>query len=135
MFLLDTDILSNLLKPMPSARPIVKLASVPPEEQFTSSITLGELIYGAYRQTTRAAVLLGQIDNTPLPNLPILPFNDAAARRYGQLRTQLERQGTPIGDADVRIAAIALAGGYTMVTGNVRHFQRVPGLTVENWLE
>ena len=135
MYLLDTDILSNLLKPMPSARLIVKLASVPPEEQFTSSITLGELIYAACRQTTRAAVLLGQIDNTLLPNLPIPPFDETAARRYGQLRTQLERQGTPIGDAGVRIAAIALAGGFTMVTGNVRHFQRVPGLTVENWLE
>ena len=49
MYLLDTDILSNLLKRVPSTALIAKLASVPPEHQFTSSITLGELIYGAHR--------------------------------------------------------------------------------------
>lgn len=135
MYLLDTNILSNLLRRVPSTTLIIKLASIPAEEQFTSSITLGELIYGAYRQRTRTDLLLEQIDRTLLPNLPILPFDDAAARRYGELRAELERQGTPIGDADVRIAAIALARGLTMVTGNVRHFQRVPGLPVENWLE
>ena len=57
-----------------------------------------------------------------------------AARRYGEVRTELERRGTPLGDADLRIAAIALARGLTVVTGNIRHFQRVPGLQVENWL-
>ena len=47
----------------------------------------------------------------------------------------LEAQGTPIGHPDTQIAAIALANDLTVVTGNVRHFQRVPGLAVENWLE
>jgi len=46
----------------------------------------------------------------------------------------LEQRGTPIGDADLRIAAIALSRGLIVVTGNVREFQRVPGLQVENWL-
>jgi predicted nucleic acid-binding protein len=135
MYLLDTDILSNLLKPVPSTRLIVRLSSVPPEQQFTSSITLGELVYGAYRQRTRTGVLLEQIDRTLLPNLAILPFEDAAARRYGEVRAELERRGTPLDDADLRIAAIALSRGLTVITGNVRHFQRVPGLAVENWLE
>ncbi len=133
-YLLDTDILSNLLKRVPSATLIAKLASIPVEQQFTSSITLGELIYGAYRQRTRTDALLEQIENTLLPNLLVLPFNDAAARRYGEVRAQLERQGTPLADADLRIGAIALARGFTVVTGNVRHLQRVPGLVVENWL-
>ena len=133
-YLLDTDILSNLLKRAPSATLIAKLASIPVEQQFTSSITLGELIYGAYRHRTRTDALLEQIENTLLPNLPVLPFNDAAARRYGEVRAQLERQGTPLAEADLRIGAIALARGFTMVTGNVRHLQRVPGLVVENWL-
>jgi predicted nucleic acid-binding protein len=135
MYLLDTDILSNLLKPAPSTRLIVRLASVPPEQQFTSSITLGELVYGAYRHRTRTGVLLEQIDRTLLPNLTILPFNDDAARHYGELRAELERRGTPLDDADLRIAAIALSRNLIVVTGNVRHFQRVPGLAVENWLE
>lgn len=135
MYLLDTDTLSNLLRRAPSPNLIARLAGVPPEQQFTSSITLGELIYGAYRLNERAADLLRRIDETLLPNLPVLPFDTAAARRYGEVRAGLERRGAPIGDADLRIGSIALARGLTVVTGNVRHFQRVPGLAVENWLE
>ncbi len=134
MYLLDTDVLSNLLKRAPSPTLIAKLASVPPEQQFTSSITLGELVYGAYRLQVRTDYLLEQLYKRLLPNLPVLPFDVAAAQRYGGIRAELERQGTPVGDADLRIAAIALARSLTVVTGNIRHFQRVPGLPVENWL-
>ena len=135
MYLLDTDILSNLLKRTPSTVLIAKLASVPPEQQFTSSITLGELVYGAYRLPERTAHFLKRLEETLIPNLPPLPFDGAAARRYGQVRAELERRGMPIGDADLRIGAIALSRGLTVVTGNVRHFQRIPDLLVENWLE
>ena len=65
----------------------------------------------------------------------MLPFDEAAARRYGEVRAELERRGTPLGDGDLRIGSIALAQGLTLVTGNVRHFWRIPGLMVENWLE
>ena len=135
MYLLDTDILSNLLKRSPSTSLIVKLASVPVEQQFTSSITFGELIYGANRLRTRSSILIDQIEKTLLPNLPVLPFDVAAARRYGEVRAEMERHGILMGDADLRIAVIALTRGLTVVTGNVRHFKRVPGLPVENWLE
>ncbi len=135
MYLLDTDTLSNLLRRAPSPDLIARLAAVPPEQQFTSSITLGELIYGAYRLNELAVDLLRRIDEKLLPNLAVLPFDAAAARRYGEVRAGLERRGTPIGDADLRIGSIALDRGLTVVTGNVRHFQRVPGLAVENWLE
>lgn len=135
MYLLDTDVLSNLLRRTPSPALIARLASVPPEQQFTSSITLGELIYGAYRLQNRTAALLQQLEESLLPNLPVLPFDASAARRYGEARADLERRGTPIGDADLRIASIALARGLTVVTGNVRHFRHVPELAVENWLE
>ena len=134
MYLLDTDILSNLLKRTPSTALIAKLASIPPEHQFTSSITLGELIYGANRLHERSGVLLERIESRLLPNLPALPFDGAAARRYGEVRAELERRGTPIGEADLRIGAIALARELTVVTGNVRHFRRIPGLLVEDWL-
>jgi predicted nucleic acid-binding protein len=135
MYLLDTDILSNLLRRTPSTTLIAKLAAVSPEQQFTSSITLGELVYGARRLGIPGRALLERLEQTLLPHLPVLPFDAAAARRYGELRAELDRQGTPIGDADLRIAAMALARGLTVVTGNLRHFQRVPGLPVENWLE
>ena len=53
----------------------------------------------------------------------------------GVARGDFERLRTPIGDADLRIGAIALSRGLTVVTGNVRHFQRLPGLPLENWLK
>ena len=135
MYLLDTDILSNLMKRSPPTILIAKLASVPVKQQFTSSITLGELVYAACRLEARTEALLAQLQETLLPNLPILPFDADAAHQYGMIRAQLERQGTPLGEADLRIAAIALAHDLAVITGNVRHFQRIAGLSVENWLE
>lgn len=135
MYLFDTDILSNLLRRTPSTVLIAKLASVPPEQQFTSAITLGELFYGAYRLGPTSKVLLERLEKTLLPNLPVISFDAEAAHKYGQTRAELERKGISIGDADLRIAAIALARGLTVITGNVNHFRRVPGLPVENWLE
>ena len=133
-YLLDTDILSNLMRRSPSGELVARLSRVPPEHQFTSSITLGELMYGAHRLTERTGILLQKIEDLLLPNLPVLPFDAAAARRYGEIRAGLERLGIPIGDADVRIAAIALSRGLKVVTANERHFRRVPGLETENWL-
>lgn len=135
MYLLDTDILSNLMKRSPSSALVAKVARIPPEEQFTSSITLGELVYGARRLRERTAILMEKIDNVLVPNLPVLAFDTSAARRYGEIRAELERLGTPIGDADTRIAAIALSRGLKVVTANERHFRRVPGLETENWLD
>src|ERR671933_675169 len=134
MYLLDTDILSNLMKRAPASMLVARLARVPPEDQFTSSVTLGELLYGAHR-SSRTTALLERIEETLLPELPILPFDAAAAWRYGELRAELERRGAPIGDADTRVASIALSRGLTVVTGNERHFQQVPGLEIENWLK
>ncbi len=133
--MLDTNILSNLMKRTPSSSLVARVARVPPEHQFTSSITLGELVYGAHRLRERTAVLLERIEDTLSPNLPVLPFDTSAARRYGEIRVELEQRGTPIGDADVRIAAVALAHGLKVVTGNQRHFRQVPGLETENWLD
>ena len=79
--------------------------------------------------------MLERLEKTLLPNLPILPFDAAVAHRYGEVRADLEHRGLPTGDADLRIAAIALVRDFTVVTGNLRHFQRVSGLRVENWLE
>lgn len=79
---------------------------------------------------------MGKIEDALLPNLPVLYFDAAAAAwRYGEIRAELERLGTPMGDADMRIAAIALSRGLRVVTGNERHFRRVPELEIENWLE
>lgn len=64
----------------------------------------------------------------------ILPFDKAAAKVYGPLRARLESEGRPLAEPDLRIACIALSRELTLVTGNLRHFARVPDLSVENWL-
>ena len=61
-------------------------------------------------------------------------FDEQAARAYAEIRVELEAKGQRLDDADLRIAAICLARDLTLITGNVRHFERVPGLRVENWL-
>jgi len=134
-YLLDTDILSNLLKKRPSTDLIAKLGQVPAEDQATSSISFGELIYGAHRVPERRDALLRGIAERLLPNLPVLPFDREAADEYGRLRAALESEGSLIGEADMRIGSLALSRKLIVVTGNVRHFQKIPGLLVENWLE
>ena len=134
MYLLDTDILANLMGRCPSTVLIAKLASVPPEQQCTSSITLEELIVGAGRFGRRSAALLSQLDARLIPNLQILPFDAAAARRYGELHASLARKGAPVSETALRVAAVALVRNLTLVSGNPQYFKRVPGLSVENWL-
>jgi tRNA(fMet)-specific endonuclease VapC len=131
MIVLDTDVISNLMRPRPSRALVARLAEVPAHEQSTTAITLGELAYGAERVARaelyqRAMRLLG--------NARILAFDRAAAESYGHIRCELERNGTRLADPDLRIAATALAHDAALVTGNTRHFERVPGLTVEGWL-
>ena len=131
MYMLDTDILSALMRRTPSPELQEKIRTVSVEEQFTSSITLGELIYGARKKSSER--LLSQVRRM-VAHLQILPFDASAAAMYGRIRAELEAAGNPIGEADTRIAAIALDRGMTVVTGNVRHFDRVRDLLVERWL-
>ena len=65
----------------------------------------------------------------------LLPFDLAAARHAAQVRAQLEAQGTPIGAVDTMIAGVALANGLILVTRNMREFERVPSLQIQNWFE
>lgn len=109
-----------------------RLARVAPEEQFTTAITLGELLYGAARRGNET--LVERIRELLSEAVSILPFNEDAAEVYGPLRARLEASGRRLDEPDLRIASIALANGLTLVTGNVRHFQRVPGLSIEDWL-
>ena len=135
MYLLDTDVLSNLTRPTPSPRLVARLAALAPDLLFSSSITLGELLYGALRDTARTMDLRSRIERTLPPAWRIVPFDIPAARRYAEIRAELEGHGMPLAEPDLRIAAIALAKDFTLVTGNVRHFGRVPNLRVENWLQ
>jgi tRNA(fMet)-specific endonuclease VapC len=132
MFCFDTDVLSAVVGKVPSLPLIRRLARTPPEHQFTTAITLGELLYGAARRGSSR--LERQVREVIVGALPVLPFDAAAAEVYGRLRAHLEGEGRRLDEPDLRIASIALSKGLTVVTGNVRHFGRVPDLKVENWL-
>ena len=128
----DTDVLSATLWRRPPIELVRALAQVAPEHQFTTSITVGELLYGARKRGSLR--LTHQIREVVLAALTVLPFDETTARAYAEVRTDLEQAGQRLDEPDLRIAAIALSRDLTLVTGNVRHFERVPGLTVENWL-
>jgi tRNA(fMet)-specific endonuclease VapC len=134
MYLLDTDVLLNLLRRTPSTDLIARLASVPVPSQFTSTFSVAELVHAAFHVPERAASLITRLETSLFQDLAILPFDTDAARRYGVVRATLERDGVSVGETDLRIASIALSRGLTLITGSVGHFNRIPGLAVENWL-
>ena len=129
----DTDILSATIRPAPPLHLIRRLATVPPQEQFTTSITVGELIYGARRVGRED--LSRRVEQVIRRAQTVLAFDTTAARTLGFLKATLEQRGTPLAEPDLRIASIALSRGLILVTRNVRHFQRVAELTVENWID
>lgn len=135
MYLLDTDALSGLMRRSPSLALLSRFAATPLQDRYTSSISVGELIYGALKSVDRREYLLGQIQRRVLADVRVASFDRAAAGHYAEVRVDLERRGIRLDDADLRIAGIALARNLILVTGNVRHFQRVPHLSIENWLE
>lgn len=132
MYCFDTDILSAVLRKSPPLHLVRRLAQVPAAAQFTTSINLGELLYGAARKGS--AALVDRVREVVGRAQIVLPFDEAAAEVYGPLRAKLERDGKRLDEPDLRIASIALAHDLTLVTGNVRHFARVPNLRVQNWL-
>jgi tRNA(fMet)-specific endonuclease VapC len=97
-----------------------------------SSIVYSELRYGAEKSQRRDRSL--EALAAFVTQVQILPFGSDAAHHYGEIRAALERLGTPIGGNDLLIAGHARALGVTLVTNNRREFDRVPGLSVENWL-
>ena len=129
-FLLDTNILSDLVR-HPQGRIAERLIQEGEGSVCTSIIVASELRFGAAKCVSPR--LTAQLEAV-LSALDILPFEEPADRRYGELRDHLERQGTPIGPNEMLIAAHALALGLAVVTDNVREFSRIPWLYLENWL-
>lgn len=132
-YLFDTDALSQIIKKNPPLPFIRKLATIDPEEQCTTTITVGELIYGACK-SGRPGYFIDKLEKLVWPHIYILPFDEGSAGVYGRLRADLEKRGTPLNEPDLRIAAIALNRGLVVITGNVKQFSRVPELPVEDWV-
>jgi tRNA(fMet)-specific endonuclease VapC len=128
-YLFDTDALSEPLRRQPSRRFVAWLAAVPRTDQFTSAVCIGELYKGAFR-VPDAARHLRNFESLVLPALTVLPYDVAIARVYGETEAGLTLRGERLADADLQIAATALYHGLELVTGNARHFARVPGLRI-----
>lgn len=129
-YLLDTNIVSALIRD-PQGLVAERVRDVGEANVCTSIIVAAELRYGAAKKSS--ARLSAQLELV-ISALDVLPFEAPADAVYGGIRAQLERVGIRIGGNDLLIAAQAMAGGHTVVTDNVREFQRVDGLPVANWL-
>ena len=127
--LFDTDAISELLRPKPHPTYLQWVRTIPREDQFTSAVCVGELFKGAFRSSARERHLKN-IEERVLPAVTVLPFDIATARVFGELRAELEEKGLLLPDADLQIAATAIHHGLDLVTGNVRHFQRIPRLNL-----
>jgi tRNA(fMet)-specific endonuclease VapC len=127
-YLLDTDSVSYALRGQGQVG--ARIRGERPSDLCISAITLAELRYGAERKGSRR---LHALIDTFAAAMEVAPFDEVAAAEFGRLAGILADRGTPIGEFDVLIAAHAVALRCTLVTNNVRHFSRVPGLTVENW--
>jgi tRNA(fMet)-specific endonuclease VapC len=127
--ILDTDVCIEILRG--NAR-VIERRHRTPDEVATTWITACELAYGAAK--SQAPEPNRTLVEAFLATLPILELDWAAAERFGRLKADLERAGTLLADADLLIAAIALARGAGLVTGNRRHYERIAELRIEDWI-
>ncbi len=131
-YMLDTNICIYVMKNRPE-RVLERFRKELDRGICISSITLAELEYGM-KHSSNPVKNEQSLLKFLLP-LSILPFGQAAASAYGEIRAYLQRKGTPIGPLDMLIAAHARAENMILVTNNVREFERVPGLELKNWAE
>ena len=128
-YLLDTDTCIFAIKKQSSC--LRNVESHRPEDIAISSITVAELEYGVAKSRHQAQNKESLVRF--LRYFELLDFDQASAEHYGTIRACLEESGHPIGPMDMLIAAEARAYDLIVVTDNVREFERVPNLTVENW--
>jgi len=132
-FLFDTDAISELLRPRPAKAYLKWIMKVAREEQFTSAVVIGELYKGAYRSHDRERHLTN-IEQRVLPAVTVLPYDIGIAKVFGKIRAHLEDTGTILPDADIQIAATAKDHNLELVTGNLRHFNRIADLKINHIL-
>ena len=128
MKLLDTDTCIGLLK---GDTAVVAAWRSCEDQCALPSMVIGELYYGAFRSTVREEEL-----NRVAMFVDIFPEiqpSKRSMRRFGEIKANLELKGTRLADADIIIASIAIEEGFTLITGNLKHYSRIEGLAIENW--
>ena len=131
MIFLDTDACSLIIRGG-SKRLDARVKTVPPREVCISAVTRAELLYGLARkpEATRLIALVQAF----LSRVRSRAWSNEAAAHYAHIRAHLEARGEPIGNMDQMIAAHARSAAIPLVTGNARHFRRIPGLDVLDWV-
>lgn len=131
MYMLDTNICIYVLKKH-SNKLRHKFKAI--KDICISSVTYGELCFGIENGNNNLKEERWRQLDIFTQRLLIEPWDENAGRHYGSIRAQLKKEGTPIGNNDLLIAAHARSINAVLVTNNVREFNRVPNLTVENWV-
>jgi tRNA(fMet)-specific endonuclease VapC len=129
-YMLDTNICIYVMKRYPQE--LRDKFNALAEQLCVSSITLGELHYGAEKSARRVENLTAV--EYFVARLDVLPFAEKAAAHYGQVRAELERAGTPCRPHDMQIGGHARSEGLIVVTNNMLEFTRMPGVRAENWI-
>ena len=129
-YLIDTNTCIYIIKKKPQST-LERLHQISLSQLSVSVITVAELAYGVRKSSfpDKNKIALNEF----LTPISILNFDYAAAIQYGIIRNELERKGTPIGPLDMLIAAHAISMKLILVTNNVREFNRIDGLLMENW--
>jgi tRNA(fMet)-specific endonuclease VapC len=129
LILLDTDVCIHLLR---GNRNIINKRQNYSEQVAVSFMTVAELYYGVEKSANpqKNKTVLEQF----LITVKVINSNSNIASRFGQLKAVLEKKGIPLADADLLIAATALETSTLLVTGNIKHYQRIESLNLENWI-
>ena len=130
-YLLDTNIVIYVIKQRPMSA--LQVFNEHAGNMAVSSITLAELLHGAEKSNAPARSLAVVEDFCS--RLEVLAYGPKAAQHYGSIRSALEKRGQPIGVNDLHIAAHARSEGLTLVSNNLREFERVEALPLANWAE
>ncbi len=133
MYLFDTDAITNIFKKNPSEKFLKRISDLKRDDCYISSVTVAEIAYGAFK-STNPGYHLYNLKNLLISSVSVIFFDQEAAYMYGKIRAELEKKGKIISEADMQIAAIAMANELKLITGNLRHFQNIDGLNIENWL-
>ena len=131
MYLLDTNIVSNWMRGVESVIGRIKTCS--PSDLGLSAITLAEILYGIEKSSVKKKERRLKIEKIS-SLLEMYPFDEMAAAEYAIIRTRLEKKGIIISERDTQIASIAMANKLILVTHNIKEFNRISKLKVEDWV-
>ena len=128
-YLLDTNICIYWFKGLNSIK--TKIESVDIDDITVSSITIGELLYGAYNSNNIEKNLsrISEFEDS----IDVLQIDRDCLDAYAKIKSRLRSEGRMLDDFDILIAATALVNNCIIVTNNTRHFERIEGLSIENW--